>query len=79
MMVRGIGLRDNMRLFISDHKLLCKLCSYRSYVKLKMGLNRSLRNQIEQTLDVFLDQGEKKRGGTGDVSSWICFTAVIAT
>lgn len=78
-MVKGIGFKDSMLLYISDHKLLSRICAYVQYIRIRLGLNPSLSDRIQQTLDVFLGRDERTRGGIADGLFWICFTAVIAT
>ena len=69
-MVKGVSKKENTLLFISNHKVLCGICACIELARIKMGFNKGLHNQIEQTLDVFLKKDENSMGGYPRVIVW---------
>ena len=52
-MENKINKKDRFWLFVSQHKLLCRLCAYIQYVRMKMGFKQYIRNDIEQQFKNF--------------------------
>ena len=77
-MVKGISKKDNILLFISNHKVMSGICACIQLARIKLGFSKVLHDQIEQAIDVFLKKDEKSTGGgiLGE-SYGICSIAVI--
>ena len=54
------SIKDKLLLFISEHKILCRICSYIQYVIINLGLSKSLAEEIEAATNVFPYGGGKK-------------------
>lgn len=45
--------KDKWLLFISEHKALCRICSFIQYGRSRIGLNKALKAQAEETMNTF--------------------------
>ena len=63
-MIKVISIKDNILLFISNHRVMCRICACIQLARIKLGLNKELHDQVEKAIDVFLKNDEKdQRGG----------------
>lgn len=47
------SVKDKLLLFISEHKILCRICSYIQYGIINLGLSKSLAEEIKTATNVF--------------------------
>ena len=46
-------IKETLLLFISEHKALCRICSYIQYIRIRTGLKKDLKAQVEKTMNTF--------------------------